>query len=189
MLHNALTSRATRIDVLGDVGAVRWLRGDVLVATAELPEGAFSTLADELCAIGAKRNSTNTLTVQSPGGPLTFSVAIAPKSIGFVLRTDEQLADEEAFSELMTHLDSIAADHVTCANGEAKFWEGKKALQIVPLVDGAIASLVRHGKLISGIEGDDREGGGVLFGGKGPRILRVELVDGGIAFTVSEQKK
>ena len=185
MLQTALETRATRIHVTHDDGRVLWFHGDELVGTATHPKGIFVEISEELCALGAQGDTTSFLSVQSPAGPLEFSVELTPQAIRLVLR-DEQTADAEAaFDELMRHLVTLGADRVTCAKDEARFAKGDKALESVPLVAKAIALLVAHGKVLGSLDDTTRSGRAVLFGGGKKRVLSVQLVDDGVAFTVS----
>jgi len=187
ILQGALQGGATDVEIF-DTRKVRWLRGHDLVASGELPEGAFAALGDELVGLGARRGATANVTVISPVGPLTVEVALAPHEVRIGVRDEEQARAEEAFAELMAHMDSISADRVTCTATEARFARGDANIESVPLVEGALALLVRHGTMLGGLDpSQKRAGHAVLHGGEAPRRLAVELTGDGVVFTVSER--
>lgn len=185
ILQGALRGGATDVEIF-DTRKVRWLRGGDLVASGELPEGAFAALGDELVGLGARRDATANVTVISPVGPLTVEVALAPQRVRIAVRDEEQARAEDAFSELMAHMRSISADRVTCTATEALFARGDSPIESVPLVEGALALLVRHGTMLAGLDpANNRSGRAVLFGGKQPMTLSAALTDDGIVFAVS----
>jgi hypothetical protein len=196
LLGTAMKTGATHVDIIqtgtpqeGATWLVRWLRGEELVATGNLPTEEFAPLGEELIGLGARKDASTRIGIISPRGPMGVDVALSPRAIQLGLRDEETAADEEKFSELMAYLDSIDADRVTCANDEARFDRGEKGLQIVPLVAGVVEVLVRHAKRLAPVGDDEREGNAVLFGKDGARSLHIVLLEGGgVRFVVGDPR-
>ncbi len=187
ILDACLRAGATHADLSRTLNVVRIARGDEALGEGALPAGAWDALVAELGALGARADTRSLVTVHSPVGPLELSIEMAPTAIRIALPRDAKEAEGEAeFSALVAQLDSLGADRVECAKGRASFLRGRELVAVAPLAEAAVELLVAHGRAVATIQPGESAGSAVLMAtGAAPRVLRVEIVEGGVAFSIA----
>jgi hypothetical protein len=183
ILEGCLRAGATHATITPS--QVQLMRDDAEIGTGDLPSGAYAVVAGELRGMGARDGAQSKVTVHSPVGPLEMSVEIAGDTTVLRFPRDaDQAAGEAAFSALVGQAQGLGASGVRCVPQQVAFMRGQEMLAVAALDDATRETLIAYGRTVASIGPGERTGKAVLMSESGqPRMLDVELFDGGVSFS------
>jgi len=164
---------------------VQLMRAETELGVGDLPSGAYTVIAAELQAMGARSGATSAITIHSPVGPLALQVEMGHDATVLRFPRDANEAEgEAAFSALLGRADGFGANGVRCVPQQVAFMRAQEMLAVAPLDDATRDALIAYGRIVASIGPGERAGKAVLMSGSGqPRMLDVELLDGGVSFS------
>ena len=183
ILEGCLRAGATHANITPS--QVRLMRADAELGVGDLPSGASAFIAGELRGMGARPGATSKITVHSPVGPLELEVEMAGDTTVLRFpRGGDEAAGEAAFSALVGQAKGLGASGVRCVPQQLAFMRGQEMLAVAALDDATRETLIAYGRTVASIGPGERAGKAVLMSESGqPRMLDVELLDGGVSFS------